>query len=215
MLQEGNKSGKKENSWKQSWPDWMLSAEAGSSSALAGWKWWHSCIALLLAGLQDLFFSFLFSWRILILFPRGWSCVWISLCEGQGLWRRGSCWHIKLPRTRRRWGDGRLSADARRLLGAAADPSLTAPPLARFYLMRLWGCECVFPLTGRAYLYANEAPVTFKGGCLNSGKGTETLWFVWVEEKQKKLEAKGFLPGLDSSCPCRINHMSWYIWIFP
>lgn len=41
-------------------------------------------------------------------------------------------------------------------------------------------------LTGRVYLYANEGPVTFKAGCLNSGKGRETrVLFVWMQEKEK------------------------------
>lgn len=73
----------------------------------------------------------------------------------------------------------RLPADARRLLGAAADPSVTAPPLASIYAsVRLR--MCFFPRTGRAYLYANEVPVTFKGRCLNSGKDRETALFVWM-----------------------------------
>lgn len=72
---------------------------------------------------------------------------------------------------------------------------------------------CFFPLTGRAYLYANEVPVTFKGGCLNSGKGRETVLFVWMEEKEK-CEGKGSLPHLASLRPCRIYHIFVFLVIY-
>lgn len=114
----------------------------------------------------------------------------------RGFWRHSICWHIKLAPPQLQPEQSVLRqrsspTSCGRLCAAAADPSLTAAP-PRFYL-----CVCeaadmffFFPLTGRVHLYANEIPVTFKAGCLNSGRGRATTVFCFFGCRRRKSARK-------------------------
>lgn len=169
------------------------------------WKRWHSYVLLILVGLGQLF------WKAFDFYSQGAeTCfmnfiVWRSK-EGR---RYSICSHIKLVRAQPQWAAGGRSGESisscqshisfcRHATSYIHRWSFTAGLLGYIYVsVRLGMC---FSPTGRAYLYANEVPVTFKGGCLNSGKGTERALFIWVWENKKWAS----LPLLEA-CQCKVK----------